>query len=80
MPENLPERNQWHYRDLAAMAKQTGAEPILIDADFREWTHTPPGNLGPRTWGSWAKPQPCSHLYQGAQWLEAPLEVRPECP
>lgn len=35
VPENLPERNQWHYRDLAAMAKHTGAEPILIDADFR---------------------------------------------
>lgn len=34
VPENNPERNHWHYRDLEAMAKLTGAEPIFIDADF----------------------------------------------
>lgn len=35
VPENSPERNQWHYRDLEAMARLTGADPIFIDADFR---------------------------------------------
>lgn len=34
VPENNPERNHWHYRDLAAMARLTGADPIFIDADF----------------------------------------------
>lgn len=34
MPENNIEKNRWHYRDLEAMAKVTGAEPIFIDADF----------------------------------------------
>ncbi|OWK10120.1 hypothetical protein Celaphus_00005077, partial [Cervus elaphus hippelaphus] len=34
VPENNPERNHWHYRDLEAMARLTGAEPIFIDADF----------------------------------------------
>lgn len=34
VPENNPERNHWHYRDLEAMAKLTGADPIFIDADF----------------------------------------------
>lgn len=34
VPENNPEQNHWHYRDLEAMAKLTGAEPIFIDADF----------------------------------------------
>lgn len=35
VPENSPEKNHWHYRDLEAMAKITGADPIFIDADFR---------------------------------------------
>lgn len=35
VPENSPERNHWYYRDLEAMAKITGADPIFIDADFR---------------------------------------------
>lgn len=34
VPENNPEQNHWHYRDLEAMARLTGAEPIFIDADF----------------------------------------------
>lgn len=34
VPENRPEQNHWHYRDLEAMAKITGADPIFIDADF----------------------------------------------
>lgn len=34
VPENNPARNHWHYRDLEAMARLTGAEPIFIDADF----------------------------------------------
>ncbi|XP_053551896.1 surfeit locus protein 1 isoform X2 [Bombina bombina] len=34
VPENDPVRNRWHYRDLAAMAQATGAEPILIDANL----------------------------------------------
>uniref|UniRef100_A0A8C3Q1J3 SURF1-like protein n=1 Tax=Chrysolophus pictus TaxID=9089 RepID=A0A8C3Q1J3_CHRPC len=34
VPENNIEKNRWHYRDLEAMAKVTGAEPIFIDADF----------------------------------------------
>lgn len=34
VPENNPERNHWHYRDLEAMAKFMGTDPIFIDADF----------------------------------------------
>ncbi|XP_047380671.1 surfeit locus protein 1 isoform X2 [Sciurus carolinensis] len=34
VPENNPERNHWHYRDLEAMARITGADPVFIDADF----------------------------------------------
>lgn len=34
VPENNPERNHWYYRDLEAMAKLTGTDPIFIDADF----------------------------------------------
>lgn len=37
VPENNPERNHWHYRDLEAMAKLTGADPIFIDADFSKF-------------------------------------------
>lgn len=32
VPQNNMEANRWHYRDLEAMAKATGAEEILIDA------------------------------------------------
>ncbi|XP_025917984.1 surfeit locus protein 1 isoform X2 [Apteryx rowi] len=38
VPENNIEKNRWHYRDLEAMAKVTGAEPIFIDADFKRTT------------------------------------------
>lgn len=34
VPENNIEKNRWHYRDLEAMARVTGAEPIFLDADF----------------------------------------------
>lgn len=32
IPQNNVEANRWHYRDLEAMAKVTGAEEIFIDA------------------------------------------------
>lgn len=32
VPQNNVEANRWHYRDLEAMAKVTGAEEIFIDA------------------------------------------------
>lgn len=48
VPENNPERNHWHYRDLEAMARLTGAEPIFIDADFSTWCPACP--LRPRSW------------------------------
>ncbi|XP_036074103.1 surfeit locus protein 1 isoform X2 [Rousettus aegyptiacus] len=47
VPENNPERNHWHYRDLEAMAKLTGAEPIFIDADFK--STVPGGPIGGQT-------------------------------
>ncbi|KAM9083548.1 surfeit locus protein 1 isoform 1-T1 [Megaptera novaeangliae] len=47
VPENNPERNQWHYRDLEAMARLTGAEPIFIDADFK--STVPGGPIGGQT-------------------------------
>ncbi|XP_031305402.2 surfeit locus protein 1 isoform X1 [Camelus dromedarius] len=47
VPENDPERNHWHYRDLAAMARLTGAEPIFIDADFK--STVPGGPIGGQT-------------------------------
>lgn len=34
IPNNDVEKNRWHYRDLEAMSRVTGAEPIFIDADF----------------------------------------------
>lgn len=34
VPNNDVERNHWHYRDLEAMCRVTGAEPIFVDADF----------------------------------------------
>ena len=36
VPNNDEERNRWHYRDLEAMSRATGAEPVFIDADFGE--------------------------------------------
>ncbi|XP_006900687.1 PREDICTED: surfeit locus protein 1 [Elephantulus edwardii] len=47
VPENNPERNHWHYRDLEAMAKVTGAEPIFLDADFK--STVPGGPIGGQT-------------------------------
>ncbi|XP_031225323.1 surfeit locus protein 1 isoform X4 [Mastomys coucha] len=47
VPENSPERNHWYYRDLEAMAKITGADPIFIDADFQ--STTPGGPIGGQT-------------------------------
>lgn len=47
VPENNPERNHWHYRDLEAMARLTGAEPIFIDADFK--STVPGGPIGGQT-------------------------------
>ncbi|OXB69061.1 hypothetical protein ASZ78_009537 [Callipepla squamata] len=47
VPENNIEKNRWHYRDLEAMAAVTGAEPILIDADFR--STVPGGPIGGQT-------------------------------
>eukprot|EP00070_Physeter_catodon_P020800 XP_023981867.1 surfeit locus protein 1 [Physeter catodon] len=47
VPENDPERNHWHYRDLEAMARLTGAEPIFIDADFK--STVPGGPIGGQT-------------------------------
>ncbi|KAF3820962.1 surfeit locus protein 1 isoform X1 [Mirounga leonina] len=47
VPENNPERNHWHYRDLEAMARLTGADPIFIDADFQ--STVPGGPIGGQT-------------------------------
>ncbi|KAF4789201.1 Surfeit locus protein 1 [Turdus rufiventris] len=47
VPENNIEKNRWHYRDLEAMAKVTGAEPIFIDADYR--STVPGGPIGGQT-------------------------------
>ncbi|XP_037653325.1 surfeit locus protein 1 isoform X4 [Choloepus didactylus] len=47
VPENNPERNHWHYRDLEAMARVTGADPIFLDADFR--STVPGGPVGGQT-------------------------------
>ncbi|XP_007521575.1 surfeit locus protein 1 isoform X1 [Erinaceus europaeus] len=47
VPENNPERNHWHYRDLDAMAKLTGTEPIFLDADFE--STIPGGPIGGQT-------------------------------
>ncbi|CAK6433490.1 unnamed protein product [Pipistrellus nathusii] len=47
VPENNPERNHWYYRDLEAMAKLTGTEPIFIDADFK--STVPGGPIGGQT-------------------------------
>ncbi|XP_047380670.1 surfeit locus protein 1 isoform X1 [Sciurus carolinensis] len=47
VPENNPERNHWHYRDLEAMARITGADPVFIDADFQ--STVPGGPIGGQT-------------------------------
>ncbi|XP_066466881.1 surfeit locus protein 1 [Tiliqua scincoides] len=47
VPENNVERNRWHYRDLDAMARVTGAEPIFIDADSK--STVPGGPIGGQT-------------------------------
>ncbi|KAM8802448.1 surfeit locus protein 1 isoform 2-T2 [Rhynchonycteris naso] len=47
VPENNPERNHWHYRDLEAMAKFAGTDPIFIDADFK--STVPGGPIGGQT-------------------------------
>ncbi|XP_015238220.1 PREDICTED: surfeit locus protein 1 [Cyprinodon variegatus] len=47
VPNNDEERNRWHYRDLEAMSRITGAAPILIDADFQ--STIPGGPVGGQT-------------------------------
>ncbi|KAM4850411.1 surfeit locus protein 1 isoform X2 [Urocitellus parryii] len=47
VPENNPERNHWHYRDLETMARVTGADPVFIDADFQ--STVPGGPIGGQT-------------------------------
>ncbi|XP_069914703.1 surfeit locus protein 1 isoform X2 [Oryctolagus cuniculus] len=47
VPENNPERNHWHYRDLEAMARAAGSEPVFIDADFK--STIPGGPIGGQT-------------------------------
>lgn len=66
VPENHPERNHWHYRDLAAMAKAAGTEPILIDADFSACA-----------WGLLRAGVQCA---QGVTVGSIPLSCREHCP
>lgn len=47
VPENNIQNNRWHYRDLDAMARVTGAEPIFIDADSK--STVPGGPIGGQT-------------------------------
>ncbi|XP_039618481.1 surfeit locus protein 1 isoform X1 [Polypterus senegalus] len=47
VPQNDIEGNHWHYRDLEAMARVTGTEPIFIDADFG--STVPGGPIGGQT-------------------------------
>ncbi|XP_062845048.1 surfeit locus protein 1 [Trichomycterus rosablanca] len=47
VPHNNVEANRWHYRDLEAMAKATGAEEIFIDAVFD--STIPGGPIGGQT-------------------------------
>eukprot|EP00062_Callorhinchus_milii_P017258 gi/632969407/ref/XP_007901070.1/ PREDICTED: surfeit locus protein 1 [Callorhinchus milii] len=47
VPQNNPENNHWHYRDLEAMARVAGTEPILIDADAS--STVPGGPIGGQT-------------------------------
>ncbi|XP_019937570.2 surfeit locus protein 1 [Paralichthys olivaceus] len=47
VPNNDMEKNRWHYRDLEAMSRVTGAEPIFIDADYG--STIPGGPIGGQT-------------------------------
>ncbi|XP_028918586.1 surfeit locus protein 1 isoform X1 [Ornithorhynchus anatinus] len=47
VPENSPDLNRWHYRDLRAMARVTGAEPIFLDAVLA--STVPGGPVGGQT-------------------------------
>ncbi|XP_066517681.1 surfeit locus protein 1 [Hoplias malabaricus] len=47
VPQNNVEANRWHYRDLEAMAKATGAEQIFIDAVLE--STVPGGPVGGQT-------------------------------
>jgi len=33
-PDNKPSENTWYWLDLPAMAKHTGASPVLVEADI----------------------------------------------
>ncbi|KAM4012889.1 surfeit locus protein 1-like [Anomaloglossus baeobatrachus] len=46
-PENDVQNNVWYYRDLAAMADRTGAQPICIEADCD--STVPGGPIGGQT-------------------------------
>ncbi|XP_071987666.1 surfeit locus protein 1 isoform X3 [Engystomops pustulosus] len=46
-PENDVQKNVWYYRDLAAMAERSGAEPIYIEAVYD--TTVPGGPIGGQT-------------------------------
>ncbi|KNC80299.1 hypothetical protein SARC_07334, partial [Sphaeroforma arctica JP610] len=39
--KNDPQRNQWFYRDVFAMAKHTGAQPYIFDATEGRYNHSP---------------------------------------
>ncbi|KAJ8261374.1 hypothetical protein COCON_G00170970 [Conger conger] len=47
VPHNNVEGNRWHYRDLEAMARVTGTEPIFIDAVLE--STNPGGPVGGQT-------------------------------
>ncbi|KAJ7988263.1 hypothetical protein DPEC_G00321770 [Dallia pectoralis] len=47
VPQNNLEYNRWHYRDLEAMSRVTGTEPIFIDADLA--STIPGGPIGGQT-------------------------------
>ncbi|KAI4875552.1 hypothetical protein NFI96_032514, partial [Prochilodus magdalenae] len=47
VPQNNAESNRWHYRDLEAMAKTTGAEEVFIDAVLE--STIPGGPVGGQT-------------------------------
>uniref|UniRef100_A0A2K5EVC2 SURF1-like protein n=1 Tax=Aotus nancymaae TaxID=37293 RepID=A0A2K5EVC2_AOTNA len=51
---NNLEKNHWHYRDLEAMARITGTEPIFTDADFK--STVPAGPIGSPRWPSGSLP------------------------
>lgn len=47
VPHNNVEGNRWHYRDLEAMARVTGAQPVFIDAVLE--STIPGGPIGGQT-------------------------------